>query len=557
MAIIRGNQSLNLPDFTHSVAGEEIFYNGNPSLRGAGHKVAYTIEHLEEFERCKKDIFYFAENYYYILDLDEGQKKIKLRDYQKEMLKSFVKNRHTIVNATRQSGKSTSFEIFVCWYVLFHSHKGVAILANKALSSLNILRKIKNAYELLPLWIQTGVKTWNQGVIEFENGCRVLAAATSSSGIRSFSINVLIIDEMAFIGGNIWSEFFSSVFPTISASQTSKIIFVSTPNGLNHFWRYWNGANEKPDTPEWNGFNPIRVNWDQVPGRDQEWYEKTKAKMTEAEFNQEFGGSFLGSSLTLISPQFLENMKYKRPIKIDEVLEMKMGDLSQFVNQYEKAKPGHTYVLACDPSKARTDTVGDPTCIQVVDITRVPYRQVCVFLATETFHYLQAPEVIYHIGRYYNWAFAFVENNDVGQAVVDALAIDWEYENVFYEKPNLAGYCTTKKTKRLGCSTLRSFIEKGKLKIVDAETIAQLSTFIKVKQSYEADFGYHDDAVMSLIGTLFFTNRPEFDAFDSRKKMGEILFNRDEVDVGLTEDLPAFGVVDAEGIQYNEEDMFF
>lgn len=554
--LIKGNQNLKLADFEEDVFGECIFYEGNPSLKKAGHKLPYTIEHLEEYERCKKDIFYFAENYYYILDLDKGQVKIKLRDYQKEILMSFIDHRNSIVNATRQSGKSTCFEIFVCWYVLFHADKGVAILANKAMSSLNILRKIKNAYELLPLWIQSGVKSWNKGQIELENGCRVIASATSSSAIRSFSINVLIIDEMGFVQNTIWSEFFASVYPTISSSKTSKTIFVSTPNGMNHFWRYWKGATEDRKSDNWNGFNAVEVKWQQVPGRDEQWAADQRAKMTEAEFNQEFGGSFLGSALTLVSADVIENLRFKKKLKNSELYDL-LHHFEDLLYVYDKPKPGHLYVMSCDSSKQRQGSVGDPLSIQIIDITRFPYKQVACFHATHNFHYLQAPEVIYQMGKYYNWAFAFIENNEIGQAVVDSLAIDFEYENVYYEKPDLAGYRTTKKTKRLGCSTLRSFIEKGKLKLVDADTISQLSTFVSNgKGSFEAEDGYHDDAIMSLIGTLFFVHCPEFDAFDSRKQMAEKLFDRDAIEEGLEEALPAFGILEAEGLAGFDESIF-
>lgn len=278
-----------LSDFEVDVKGRSIYLDGNPSLKKARCKLAYTPEHLLEYKKCKEDPFYFAEKYYHILDLDKGMIRITLRDYQRDIIASFIDNRNTIVNATRQCGKSTSFEIFICWYVLFHADKNVAVLANKASSALNILRKVKVAYELLPLWMQSGVKTWNAGEILLENGCRVIASATSSSAIRSFTINVLIIDEMGFVPATIWSEFFTSVYPTISSSKKSKTIFVSTPNGMNQFWRYWHGATTD-DVKLKNTFNPIEVKWNQVPGRDQIWYENTRANMSEAEFNQEFGG---------------------------------------------------------------------------------------------------------------------------------------------------------------------------------------------------------------------------------------------------------------------------
>jgi len=443
-------------------------------------------------------------------------------------------------------GKSTSFEIFVCHYILFQEQKSVAVLANKAMSATNILRKVKVAYELLPKWLQSGIKMWNNSMIELENGCSVLAGATSSSAVRSFSINVLIIDEMAFIPANLWTEFFSSVYPTVSSSKTSKTILVSTPNGMNHFYRYWQAATTK-DPNLRNTFNPIKVHWSQVPGRDEKWKKETLSNMTTEEFNREFEGKFLGSALTLIDSNTLEKLSFLHDKKETQLHEL-LNDHAKFLRVYKTIKKGHSYIMSVDSSKLTENSSGDPVAIQIIDITRYPFQQVAVFQAANGMHYLQIPEIAYTIGRYYNWAYAFVENNEIGQQIVDSLAYDFEYENVFYEKPNIAGYRTTTKTKRLGCSNLKGWIERGKLKINDAYTIEELSTFIRQKNgSFAAEATYADDLVMSLMGTLFFTTRPEFDAFTDMKQMANVLFNEDrlkETEVAIEEELPAFGVVD-------------
>jgi len=544
-------------DITVDIDGnEDIFYENNRNLRRSGIKLPYTQAHLDEFKKCAEDIFYFAENYYHIRNLDEGIIKIKLREYQKEMLTSFVENRNTIINATRQCGKSTSFEIFVCWYILFHEQKSAAVLANKAASSLGILRKIKMAYELLPKWLQAGVVAWNQSLIELETGCTAMASATSSSAIRSYSMNMCIIDEMAFIPPNMWEDFFTSVYPTVSSSKTSKTIMVSTPNGLNHFWRYWNGATTE-DMDIKNNFNPIEIHWSQVPGRDQAWYEEVRRNMTETEFAQEFGGSFLGSTLTLIDANFLLNAKYKAELKdtgLHEITSLWEGCL----RVYKKPRKGNVYIMSVDSAKVHQDTVGDAVAINIIDITRLPYKQVAVFEATHQMHYLQIPEVAVLMGQYYNEAYAFIENNEIGQEVADSIAYEFEYENVFFEKPLIAGYRTTKSTKRLGCSNLKGWIENEKLQIADAKTIEQLSTFVKKKNgTYSAEDGYHDDLVMSLMGCLFFTTRPEFDSFKERKDMANILFKgQDPLEEQLEAELPAFGVVDAEGTDmWADDDM--
>jgi len=546
----------DLPDILTDIDGNDsIYYENNKNLKKADVQLPYSEEHIKEFLKCKNDIFYFAETYYHIRDLDLGILKIKLRDYQKEMLTSFIDNRNSIVNATRQCGKSTAFEIFVCHYVLFQEHKAVAILANKATSALNILRKVKVAYELLPKWLQSGIKVWNNNMIEMENGCTVLAAATSSSAVRSYSINCLIIDEMAFIPNTIWTEFFSSVYPTVSSSKTSKTILVSTPNGMNHFYRYWQGATTK-DANLKNSFNPILVHWTQVPGRDEKWYKETLSNMTTEEFNREFEGKFLGSALTLISSKCLEQLSFKAEIKNTPIHEL-LNDHDRFLRVYKKVQKNHAYIMSVDSSKVTENSSGDPVAIQVIDITRFPFKQVAVFQTAHDMHYLQIPEIAYTIGKYFNWAYAFVENNEIGQQIVDSLAYDFEYENVFFEKPNLAGYRTTKKTKRLGCSNIKGWVERGKLIINDAYTIEEMSTFIKQKNgSWAAEEGYTDDLVMALMGCLFFTTRPEFDAFTDLKHMADVLFNEErlaKIEVATEEELPAFGVVD-DGT--GEDDIF-
>ena len=537
----------DIPDILMDIDGNDsIYYEKNRNLKRAGVQLPYSEEHIKEFLKCKEDVFYFAEKYYHIRDLDKGILKIKLRDYQKEMLSSFTNNRNTIVNATRQSGKSTSFEIFVCHYILFQEQKSVAILANKAMSATNILRKVKVAYELLPKWLQSGIKMWNNNMIELENGCTCLAAATSSSAVRSYSINCLIIDEMAFIPNNIWTEFFSSVYPTVSSSKTSKTILVSTPNGMNHFYRYWQGATTK-DPNLRNSFNPIKVHWSQVPGRDDKWYKETLSNMTQEEFNREFEGKFLGSALTLLSSKCLEELSFKAEIR-DTDLHHSLNDHDRFLRVFKKVQRKHTYIMSVDSAKITENSSGDPVAIQIIDITRYPFKQVAVFQAQHDMHYLQIPEIAYTIGKYYNWAYAFIENNEIGQEIVDSLAFDFEYENVFFEKDNIAGYRTTKKTKRLGCSNLKGWIERGKLEICDPYTIEEFSTFIKQKNgSYAAEEGYTDDLVMALMGCLFFTTRPEFDAFTDIKHMANVLFNEErlsEIEEAIEEDLPAFGVVD-------------
>lgn len=495
-------------------------------IKPAHAQLPYTAEHIIELEKCRDDIVYFAENYFYIVTLDEGLVKIQLRDYQKDMLKNFMEDRFNIVLASRQSGKSTVYEVFLTHYILFNDHKTAAILANKAQTAFGLMARVRKAYENLPKWLQQGVVEWNKGQLTLENGSELICSSTSASAVRSMSINVLILDELAFVPKNVWDEFFSSVYPTISASKTSKIIMVSTPKGKNHFYKYWYQANLEEGDEGKNDFRPYRVDWWQVPGRDEKWEKETRGNMGDKKFEQEFNNSFIGSSNTLISMTALERMtiaKEMRDLPIHDQLDISHRDKLLI---YEKPRKGRMYSLGVDTSKLSEEISGDAISIHVVDITTIPFKQVATFYAEQDFSYLETPEVLFVLGNYYNQGFAFIENNEIGQSIADNLWMDYEYENIFFEKGRLPGFRTTKKTKRLGWVNLRAFIENNKLEVNDFETISQLSTFVKVNKTYKADDGYADDAVLGLIASLFFLQSPQYNHFDDRKKFLKELFEK-------------------------------
>ena len=246
-------------------------YLGDKTLRAAGEKIEYTPEMLREYIRCKEDVIYFAEKYFKIVTIDEGEKLIELWDFQKKILKAFVDpspKLHAIVLASRQVGKSTISTIFVLWFALFNEDKTIAILANKEKTAKEILRRIKFAYSNMPLWLQQGIMHggWNKNSISMENGVRMISASTSSSAIRGESISLLYLDEFAFVPPNIADDFMQSVYPTISSGKTSKIILLSTPNGINHYYDIWKNAIRGE-----NNFKPVRVKWDEIPGKTPEW----------------------------------------------------------------------------------------------------------------------------------------------------------------------------------------------------------------------------------------------------------------------------------------------
>jgi len=469
-------------------------YLGNPKLKRINTEIELTEEQVREYVKCSKDPTYFIENYVKVITLDHGFVKISLYPFQKQAVKDINENRQVVVKAGRQVGKTTMVVGYILWYILFNEDKFVAILANKAPTAREILNRIKIAYEALPMWLQQGVKTWNKGDIELENNCRVMATSTASSAIRGYSISLLYLDEFAFVPSNIAEEFFTSVYPTISSGTQSKILVSSTPNGMNHFYRMWTEAVEGR-----NGFKFIEANWRQVPGRDQKWADDQRRVLGEEKFLQEMECEFMGSAGTLLSAAALKSLAFVEPLHKSE----------NGIKIYEAPIEKHNYCIVVDTSRGKGL---DYSAFSVIDVTTLPYRQVCTY-KDNNISPLVYPSIIKRIGTYYNEAFALVEINDNGQQIVDSLFDDYEYENILstveikgrisltwgYGNKSDRGVRTTKSVKRLGCSLIKNLIEGQKLLIQDFDTIAELSTFIAKKGSYEAEEGSHDDLVMTLV----------------------------------------------------------
>ena len=469
-------------------------YLGNPNLKAKGVPVNFDKEHVKEYIKCSKNPVYFAKNYVKIINVDKGLVPFKLYKFQKEMVETFNANRFSICKLPRQSGKSTTVTAYILWLILFKDSQNIAILANKGSLARDLLGKIQFAYEYLPKWLQQGIVVWNKGNIELENSSKVVAAATSSSAIRGGSYNLIFLDEFAFVGNNLAEEFFSSVYPTISSGQTSKVIIVSTPNGMNHFYKMWTDAEEKNSQ-----YVPIEVHWSQVPGRNEKWKKETIANTSEEQFRQEFECEFLGSAGTLIHPTKLRVLAHVTPIKNWQDVEI-----------YEEPKQDAIYTMSVDVSRG----VGlDYSAFIVVDISQMPYKLVAKYRSKDISPLLY-PTIIYNVAKYYNEAYVLVEINDIGQQVADILHQDLEYENMLatsvkgragqqisggFSGSSSMGIRTTKQVKRIGCSNLKDLIEQDKFIVQDYETIVELSTFISKGGSYESEEGSHDDLVMCCV----------------------------------------------------------
>ena len=469
-------------------------YLGNPLLKGAYIQQDWTEEQVGEYIRCQQDPLHFVREHIKIVSVDEGLVEFDVRDYQKDMINRFHNERFVICKMARQSGKSTTILAYLLHYILFNENVSVAILANKKNTAMELLGRLQLAYEHMPKWLQQGILIWNKGNIELENGSKILASSTSGSAIRGGSFNIIFLDEFAFVPHNISEEFFSSVYPTISSGKTTKVFIVSTPNGMNMFYKLWTDAEEGN-----NDYSPISVHWSQVPDRDQEWKEKTIRNTSERQFQQEFECSFLGSSNTLISTDKLMAMPYKSSIYSHDGLDV-----------YQEPIMNHTYVMVCDVARG----VGlDYSAFSVFDVTRQPYRQVAKYRRNDISPMLY-PNVIYTTAQKFNEAFVLVEVNDIGQQVADILYHDMEYENMMmvtmhgrngqqigggFSKNVSMGIRTTKQVKRIGCATLKDLIERDNLIIDDFDTISELTTFIGKSTSWEADEGCHDDLVMGCV----------------------------------------------------------
>jgi hypothetical protein len=481
-------------------------YLGNPNLKRANVNLEWTPEQIKEFLKCKDDPLYFIKTYVKIVNVDEGLVPFELYNFQEDIVGSVVNNRFTICKMPRQSGKTTTVAAAILWHVLFNENYNVAILAHKQSQSKEILSRIQLAYEHLPRWLQMGVSEWNKGNIELENGSKILASATSSSAVRGGSFNLIYLDEFAFVPSNLQETFFASVFPTISSGQTSKVLITSTPNGMNLFYKLWVDAEEKR-----NQYNTIDVHWSDVPGRDEQWRIDMISNTSEDQFRVEFECEFVGSTNTLISPTKLRSLAHRKPVHIQDSLRM-----------YETPIPGHSYTIVVDTSRG----VGiDASAFQVIDTTQYPYKQVCVY-HNNNISPLAYPNVVFNVAKNFNDAYVLVENNDIGAQVADIIHEDLEYGNIFWtssmgragqvlssgfgDKKNTKGVRTTSNVKRIGCSNLKDLIETDKLILQDLDTIIELSRFVRVNDSFQAEEGAHDDMVMCLVLLGWMVNQDYF-----------------------------------------------
>ena len=520
-------------------------YLGNPNLKKANVAQNFTKKEVAEVIKCAEDPVYFIKTYIQIVSLDEGLVPFDLYDFQEEMVGKFHENRFNIAKLPRQSGKSTVVTSYLLWYVLFNPSVNVAILANKAATAREMLQRLQLSYENLPRYLQQGILQWNRGSLELENGSKIMAASTSASAVRGMSFNVIFLDEFAFIPNHIADQFFSSVYPTISSGKSTKVIIISTPHGMNMFYKLWHDAERGT-----NEYIPTEVHWSQVPGRDDVWKEQTIKNTSEQQFRVEFECEFLGSVDTLISPSKLRIMPYDEPLKEKRGLAV-----------FEDKKEEHNYIVTVDVTRGIGN---DYSAFTVIDTTTLPYKMVARYKNNEIKPII-FPNIVVDVAKNYNNAYVLCEVNDIGGQVADIIQFDLEYENLlmaamrgragqqlgqgFSGKKTQLGVKMSTAVKSVGCSNLKALIEEDKLIIPDYDTIAELTTFIQKGQSFAAEEGCNDDLAMCLVIFGWMAMQEYFKEMHDNDVRARIYADQRD---SIEQDMAPFGFVD-DGL---EEDQF-
>ena len=519
-------------------------YLGNPNLKKANTPIEFTEEQIIEFVQCQRDPVYFANKYVKIVSLDEGLVSFKPYRFQEKLIDNFHENRFNICKMPRQTGKSTTVVSYLLHYAIFNDSVNIGILANKAATARELLGRLQTAYENLPKWMQQGIMVWNKGSLELENGSKILAASTSASAVRGMSFNILFLDEFAFVPNHVADQFFASVYPTITSGKSTKVIIVSTPHGMNHFYRMWHDAERSI-----NEYVPTEVHWSEVPGRDDKWKKQTIANTSESQFKVEFECEFLGSVDTLIAPSKLKSLIYENPKTMNAGLDV-------YVDPVEN----HDYVITVDVARGVGE---DFSAFIVVDITEFPHKVVAKYKNNEIKPML-FPNIIWEVARSYNSAYILCEVNDVGDQVASIIQYDLEYQNLlmcsmrgragqvvgqgFSGKKTQLGLKMSKTVKKVGSLNLKTLIEEDKLLFSDYEIISELTTFISKRNSFEAEDGCNDDLAMCLVIYAWLVAQDYFKELtdqDVRKRLYEEQKNQ------IEQDMAPFGFM-SDGLDENE-----
>ena len=551
-------------DYYLDAFGGRIAFNGNRQIKPFHTKINLSDIHIQEIKKCSEDVDYFKNNYVQFRT-KSGIGFPDHREYQEKFIHSLNNaNEQYLVVFPRQAGKSATTAVWLTWLFLFKEQVNIGICANRGSTATDFLANVKNIYTCLPIWLQQGIKVWNVKRIEGENGTRILTDATSGDSFRGSTMNVVVVDETAYVAATKWESFVDSVLPSQSSLAWKKTIFISTPNGLNHFYSMVKDSKKRKvienvqeseieeikkketvldsvknkygtfdvqiDKPS-NDMELITVDWREVPRYDRKGNlidpETFKQQVIDRQglqyFLQAYACEFLGSSHTLISGDVLKDIESVKPK--DRIF---VQGTEEFVKIYEEPLENHKYILSVDPAKDGRDYFA----LHMIDVTKFPFKQVAS--GRLQIDYLLMPNFLYDFANSYNTAFTIIENNEgAGQSIADTLKRDFEYENLYYDRTGnkfktYPGFRTTPKSRAQLLETLKLLIENKKLEICDADTILELQRFILVKKKFQAEEGFHDDLVMSLaIAFCLFNDIQNFEDF---KEVTKSIYSESETD---------------------------
>ena len=551
-------------DYYLDAFGGRIAFNGNRQIKPFHTKINLSDIHIQEIKKCSEDIDYFKNNYVQFRT-KSGIGFPDHREYQEKFIHSLNdENDQYLVVFPRQAGKSATTAVWLTWLFLFKEQINIGICANRGSTATDFLANVKNIFSLLPIWFQQGIKVWNVKRIEGENGTRILTDATSGDSFRGSTMNVVVVDEAAYVAATKWESFVDSVLPSQSSLAWKKTIFISTPNGLNHFYSMVKDSKKRKvienvqeseiaeikkketvldtvknkygtfdvqiDKPS-NDMELITVDWRKVPIYDRKGNlidpETFKQQFIDRDglqfFLQAYACEFLGSSHTLISGDVLKEIESVKPK--DRIF---VQGTEEFVKIYEEPLENHKYILSVDPAKDGRDYFA----LHMIDVTKFPFKQVAS--GRLQIDYLLMPNFLYDFANSYNTAFTIIENNEgAGQSIADTLKRDFEYENLYYDRTGnkfktYPGFRTTPKSRAQLLETLKLLIENKKLEICDSDTILELQRFILVKKKFQAEEGFHDDLVMSLaIGFCLFNDIQNFEDF---KEVTKSIYSESDTD---------------------------
>jgi hypothetical protein len=544
------------------------FYENNPDLKKGNIVWEYTEHELGELKKCSQDIMYFANNYCTVMT-DEGLQTIVLRDYQEEMLQHFQNSRFSVCLASRQIGKTICSSIFLAWYVTFNFDKNALVLSNKGATTREILDKANVIIDHLPWFMKPGVLKNDVFNRKFDNGCRIVGQATSKKAAIGFTIHLLFMDEFAHIHHSFLDTFYENVYPTISSSKISRVIITSTPNGFNKFYNIWRDASAGN-----NEYRPFRVDWWQVPGRDEEWMKREVSNLgSEEAFNRQYGNQFVASSNLLLSPHNIKNIqKSKKTFEYHDFYDLDDVDVDYKgliwhpdVDIDSLKDEDRYYVFSIDIAEGNGGDYSVCNIFEIDMMSRSDFEKVTSpgsfiefyglsqlgLFRSNTHSIEDFAKIIYTL----NYEIFEAENvklviewNMFGSEFIRRLQTIFPQRNEFDEesvvkfkhrndaKTSKFGLKLKRDNKAIFCQNFKKYLSINKIKIAEENTVYEACTFGKTPNgNYEGQMG-NDDLIMTCINVTEFFHTLDFSDFVEEKFDSVDAKFQDEIETILDKD---------------------